>query len=72
MANENYYQNKTFSAINFAEKELVGREFEKCTFQQVDFSNCKIQNCIFSDCILEDCNLSLAQLVNTGLSSVKF
>ncbi len=72
MQTETYHQNKTFSAINYAEKELVGREFDYCNFKQVDFSNCKIQNCIFSDCVLEDCNLSLAQLINTGLSSVKF
>ncbi len=72
MANETYHQNKTFSAIDFAGEELLGREFEQCVFRQVDFSNCKIQNCIFSDCVLEDCNLSLAQLANTGLSGVKF
>ncbi len=72
MGNEVYHQNKNFSTINYAEKELTGREFDKCTFQNIDFSNCKIQNCIFSDCILEDCNLSLTQLINTGFSSVKF
>lgn len=72
MQTEVHHHNKTFSSINYAEKELVGREFDQCNFQQVDFSNCKIQNCIFSDCVLEDCNLSLAQLVNTGLSNVKF
>lgn len=72
METETYHQNKTFSAINYAEQELIGREFDKCNFKQVDFSNCKIQNCIFSDCVLEDCNLSLAQLTKTGLSSVQF
>lgn len=72
METETYHQNKTFSAINYAEKELVGREFDKCNFKQVNFSNCKIQNCIFSDCVLEDCNLSLAQFPRTGFSSVKF
>lgn len=72
MGNETYHQNKTFSAINYAENELVGREFDKCNFKQVDFSNCKIQDCIFSDCVLEDCNLSLAQFPKTGFNSIKF
>jgi fluoroquinolone resistance protein len=71
LGTETYHQNKTFS-INYAEKELAGREFDKCTFQQVDFSNCIIRNSIFSDCVMETCNLTMAQLINTGFSGVKF
>jgi len=66
------HDNKTFEKVVYAQKAIMGREFQDCTFKQCDFSNSNFAGNKFLDCAFEGCNLSLMKFGNTTLSNVVF
>lgn len=67
-----FFEDKTFSNIDFTEKGLPGKEFERCTFKQCHFSACDLSEMMFTECRLESCDLSMSIINNTALQDVYF
>lgn len=66
------HQNKTFTDINYAGKQLQKREFIKCEFVKCDFSKSDLSHNDFVDCEFSHCNFSLTQVTGTGFSNITF
>lgn len=63
---------KTFEKVVYIGQKINNREFEDCIFKNCDFSNSDFSDSSFMDCEFIDCNLSMIQLVGTGLKTVHF
>ena len=66
------HEDKTFSKIVYADKEVKNREFERCIFKDCDLSNSNFSNSRFTDCTFISCNLSMIKLNRSGLNNVVF
>lgn len=71
MKNQTYFQT-TFEKENFANTKINYREFEDCTFKNCDFASADFSSSTFMDCQFIDCNLSMVQLGNSSLKTVRF
>lgn len=63
---------KKFNQLIYTDKEVRGREFERCTFVNCDFSNNLFYNCTFTDCTFTTCNLTGAKLLDSKLDKATF
>ncbi|MBC8985028.1 pentapeptide repeat-containing protein [Pedobacter sp. N36a] len=66
------HEDKTFTAINYAEKRLENREFIRCEFVNCDFSKSDLSRNDFMDCQFKQCNFSLTVVRGTGFKDVTF
>lgn len=66
------HQDKTFSQIDYTEKQLKNREFINCEFVSCDFSKSDLSHNDFVDCKFKQCNFSLTVVVGTGFRDVTF
>jgi fluoroquinolone resistance protein len=66
------HQDKTFTSIDYAEKQLKNREFINCEFVSCDFSKSDLSHNDFVDCHFKQCNFSLTIVVGTGFRDVTF
>jgi uncharacterized protein YjbI with pentapeptide repeats len=67
-----YIEDKTFSGINFVEKELEVAEYENCTFINCTFANVDLSGMYFTECSFEGCDFSMAKLVGTAFRDINF
>lgn len=65
-------EKKTFTKVDYTEKNISNREYDACVFIDCDFSKCDLTNIDFIDCKFEDCNFSMVKFNNTGLKNVSF
>jgi uncharacterized protein YjbI with pentapeptide repeats len=66
------HEDKAFDNIDYAEKEVTGREFIKCRFKGCNFSNGNLAGNEFVDCQFIECNLSMTKIGTTSLKNVFF
>lgn len=63
---------REFEDVRDDGSELVGIEFEDCTFLRCSFKESTFMSCSFMECRLANCDLSLARFPDTVFSSVCF
>jgi len=66
------HEEKTFTDIDYAEKQLKNREFIKCNFINCDFSKSDLSHNDFVDCHFKQCNFSLTVVNGAGFRDVTF
>jgi fluoroquinolone resistance protein len=66
------HQDKTFTNINYTEKQLKNREFINCEFISCDFSKSDLSHNDFMNCHFRQCNFSLTNVTGTGFKDVTF
>ena len=66
------YIHKTFEKVILIDTKINLREFDGCIFKNCDFSSSDFSYNTFTDCEFINCNLSMIQLVKTGLKTVQF
>lgn len=69
---ELYYDNQTFTGVDFANQTPVTSEFDGCVFKGCNFANCDFSGISLIDCKFDNCNLSLLKLSDAGLKNVLF
>lgn len=62
----------TFEKEVYLNSKINQKEFEDCIFKNCDFSSSDFSSSTFMDCEFIDCNLSMIQLGNTSLKTVRF
>lgn len=70
-----YFQiivNKTFTNIDFSQKEINGIEFENCKFHNCKFIKKNLLGFIFIECKFNECDISNAILSKISFKDVKF
>ncbi len=66
------HEDKTFTKIVYAGKEVKNREFERCIFKDCDLSESNFSQSRFTDCTFITCNLSMIKLNHTTLNNIVF
>ncbi|WEK20938.1 MAG: pentapeptide repeat-containing protein [Candidatus Pedobacter colombiensis] len=66
------HEGKTFTGINYAEKQLKNREFINCEFISCDFSKSDLSHNDFMNCHFKQCNFSLTIVIGTGFKDATF
>lgn len=66
------HYNKKFENIVYADKHIVNRFFDTCTFYKSALQNCLFDGCTFENCIFEECDLSLIKLKDTAFKGAHF
>lgn len=65
-------EQKTFTKVDFSDKNLSERGFETCLFINCTFSQSDLSNSDFLDCKFDNCDLSMVKFNNTGLKNISF
>lgn len=69
---ETLHEDKTFDKIDYAGREMRGKEFLNCTFTNCNFEKADLAGNDFFDCVFRNCNMSMVKLNKTGLKNVQF
>jgi uncharacterized protein YjbI with pentapeptide repeats len=64
--------NKTFTKVDYSDKDLTFSEFDSCVFIDCNFSKGDLSNIEFLDCRFEGCDFSMVKLNNSGLKNISF
>ena len=67
-----YFDDLTFSEIDYSGQKLPLAEYDSCTFSDCDFSGTNLSGQRFSKCHFVRCNFSLAKLNQTSITEVSF
>lgn len=67
-----YFDDLTFSEIDYSGQQLPLAEYDGCTFSDCDFSSTNLRDRRFSKCHFVRCNFSLAKLNQTSFTDVSF
>ena len=66
------HEDKIFTDIDYAEKQLRNREFVRCEFINCDFSKSDLSDNDFVDCHFKKCNFSLTVVSRAGFRDATF
>jgi uncharacterized protein YjbI with pentapeptide repeats len=69
---DNYFDNETFSKIDFAKTKIKKGEYDHCTFLNCNFENVHASAIQFIECEFVHCNFSNAILKDTAFKDVNF
>ena len=72
MFKENEYWAETFSELDLKKKQIVGIEFDDCTFNACDFSNAKFSQCRFIDCRFINCDMNVVNFSGSRFEESTF
>lgn len=62
--------NKRFENVNYEDKHIIGRYFDKCTFYKSTIKGCLFEDCTFNNCNFEECDVSLIKFKDTFFSDL--
>lgn len=69
---DKYYNGRLFDKVDLEGLQLVGRQFEDCTFNGCDFSEIAFDDIQFTKCTFSSCNLSMVKFRGISLDQVHF
>jgi uncharacterized protein YjbI with pentapeptide repeats len=71
-ASKSEHVGETFTEADWSEQEIVGVEFDSCTFRNCAFAKASLLRCRVLDCAFESCDFSLLKVINTRFRDVRF
>ena len=72
LAQEDFFENETFTDLDLQGGDLGQKEFYRCTFQRCQLQESRWKESKLESCVFSECDLSRAQLAFTGLRGVRF
>ena len=63
---------EAFAGGDWSAQEIVGVEFDSCTFRHCVFAKASLSGCRFLDCAFESCDFSLLKVRNARFRDVRF
>lgn len=70
IADDNFAE--AYHNLNLSGEEVLGKEFDDCTFLRCDFSHTSFKKCKFIACHFSHCNLSLMQVLDSQFNGCTF
>lgn len=61
-----------FKNLNLSSKEIVGKDFDDCSFENCNFNAISFKQCRFVGCSFKYCDLSLMSVLDSKFSDVRF
>jgi len=72
LAQEDFFENETFTDLDLQRADPGQKEFYRCTFQRCQLQESRWKGTRLEACVFTDCDLSRALLQHTGLREVRF